>query len=354
VLPISLNRTCFAQVLFDLNLPKPHMFSSLKTKIRAWWWSRLTPADNLRLAQRNLYILPTRPGWMFALTLLVLLLISINYQLNLGYALTFLLAGCGVVSMHVTHNNLRGLTLHLKPVTPVFAGQPAMLEVVLTNAGHARFGVGLKLSGAQAQTLVWSDVPAGGQAHVRLGFVPPQRGWHEAPPLTIETRFPLGFFRVWSLWKPAARLLAYPTPETPASPLPVLSSPVAALTPPAATVSRAADGGESDGVRAYRRGDPIRQMVWKKSAKAMASGGELVSRDTRVIAQRLLWLDWQLTPDARVLSSEERLSRLCAWVLSADRADVEYGLRLPPQLEIEPGDGETHRLRCLEALAVWS
>ena len=52
----------------------------------------------------------------------MLLVASINYQLNLGYVLTFLLAGSGVVSMHLTHATLRGLTLHLKPVAPVFAG----------------------------------------------------------------------------------------------------------------------------------------------------------------------------------------------------------------------------------------
>jgi hypothetical protein len=53
---------------------------------------------------------------VFALTLLLMLLASINYQLNLGYALTFLLAGSGLVSMHLTHGTLRGLTLHLRPV----------------------------------------------------------------------------------------------------------------------------------------------------------------------------------------------------------------------------------------------
>ena len=60
--------------------------------------------------------MPTRAGLVFALTLLVLLVASINYQLNLGYVLTFLLAGSGAVSMHMTHGTLRGLTLHLKPV----------------------------------------------------------------------------------------------------------------------------------------------------------------------------------------------------------------------------------------------
>ena len=53
---------------------------------------------------------------------------SINYQLNLGYLLTFLLAGSGVVGMHVTHGTLRGLTLHLLPPAPVFAGASAPLS----------------------------------------------------------------------------------------------------------------------------------------------------------------------------------------------------------------------------------
>ena len=50
------------------------------------------------LTQRNVYILPTAPGLMLALTLLLLLVTSINYQLNLGYLLTFLLAGCAAMA----------------------------------------------------------------------------------------------------------------------------------------------------------------------------------------------------------------------------------------------------------------
>jgi hypothetical protein len=85
---------------------------------RAWWQARLPLTDTWQLGQRNIYILPTRAGFTFAGTLLVMLLAAINYQLNLGYALTFLLAGAGLVSMHVTHGNLRGLTLHLRPTVP--------------------------------------------------------------------------------------------------------------------------------------------------------------------------------------------------------------------------------------------
>ncbi len=47
-----------------------------------------------------------------------MLVSSINYQLNLGYVLTFLLAGSALVSIHMTHGTLRGLTLRLRPARP--------------------------------------------------------------------------------------------------------------------------------------------------------------------------------------------------------------------------------------------
>ena len=61
-------------------------------RLRRWWHDRLPLSDTLTLTQRNVYILPTRPGFMLGATLLILLVGSINYQLNLGYLLTFLLA----------------------------------------------------------------------------------------------------------------------------------------------------------------------------------------------------------------------------------------------------------------------
>ncbi|HNJ83947.1 MAG TPA: DUF58 domain-containing protein, partial [Piscinibacter sp.] len=113
--------------------------------------------------------------------------------------------------------------------------------------------------------------------------------------------------------------------------------------------SRSAEGGEMEGVRSYRRGDPLKLVYWKKAAKALASGGELVSRDTAGAVHQQLWLDWQA---CATLAPEERLSRLAAWVLAAQRAGAEYGLVLPGA-SIEPAEGEAQRRRCLEALALW-
>ena len=310
-------------------------------RIRAWFENRLPRSDSWLLTQRNLYILPTKAGWGFCLTLLVMLLAAINYQLNLGYALTFLLGGAALVSMHQTHGNLRRLTLHVRAPAPVFANEPATLELVLDNPGGQRHGVGLGLYSARRQGMAFVDVPAVGSTQAQLRFTPTQRGRQALPTLLIETHFPLGLFRAWTVWRPATELLVYPRPERPAPPLPA-GAPSAGADLPASQGS----GGEFDGVRAYRRGDSLRQVVWKK----MARSGELVSRDTRSSASRSLVLDWQQAQ--AVGDNEARLSRLSAWVLAAEREGLAYALHLPGQ-QLLLASGLDQRLAALAQLALW-
>ncbi|MBY0412267.1 MAG: DUF58 domain-containing protein, partial [Burkholderiaceae bacterium] len=224
----------------------------LRRQFQRWWQGRLPLSDTLVLTQRNVYILPTGSGWMLGITLVVLLVASINYQLNLGYLLTFLLAGSAVVGMHIFHANLRGTTLHLKVPEPHFLGGSAALEVQLSSPRKStRYGIALSVhgSGKADHHWAWTDVPAQGQASVHVSFAPIHRGLHRVPTLTAETRFPLGTFRVWTYWRPAAEVLVYPKPDAPPPQLPT-GEPLAG-----GPGSAPAQGsGEFDGVRAYRRG----------------------------------------------------------------------------------------------------
>lgn len=314
----------------------------LGERFDAWWQSRLPPSDTWTLGQRNVYILPTRAGFAFAALVLIMLLASINYQLNLGYVLTFLLAGAALVSMHMTHGTLRGLTLRLRPPGPGFAGAPVPIEVVITNPGGQRYALALRLHdrARHGRSFAAVDVPALGRATATLSVVPATRGWHPTPALVVQTSFPFGLFRAWTVWRPQSRLLAWPQPEQPAPPLP----PAQAQPGERATTQRA-EGAETDGVRAWRRGDTLRQIVWKKAART----GELVSRETAAAASRELWLDWQATPGADV---EQRLSRLSAWVEAAERSGLSWGLRLPGT-ELPRGQGDAQRRAALDRLAEW-
>ena len=319
------------------------MIHFLRKRFRQWFTNRLPLTDTMSLTQRNVYILPTRPGWMLALTLLVLLVASINYQLNLGYLLTFMLAGAGIVGMHVCHGNLRGLTMHLVAPSAQFVGVTAPFDIQLSHERSSiRHSIGMSL--LDNLHWAWTDVPALGSATVQVGFKPDKRGLHRLPVLTAETRFPLGTFRVWTVWRPKAELLVYPAPEAHAPPLPP-GEPRAG----GAMARQAQNTGEFDGVRAYRRGDPMKLVVWKKAAKSFASGsGELVSRDTQQAQRHELWLDFT---SCGPQDTEHKLSRLTAWVIAAEDQGLDYGLRLPNR-EITPSQGEGHKRQCLEALAL--
>ena len=324
---------------------RPAQRWSVGARFQTWFTSRIPLRDSTTLTQRNVYILPTAPGFMLGLTLLVLLIASINYQLNLGYVLTFLLTGSAVVGMHVCHGTLRGMTMNLVAPEAQFAGANVTIGInLLSQRRTPRYGICLAVLGTDHWS--WTDVPAQGAARVQIAFQVHHRGLHPVPALTAETRFPLGTFRVWTVWRPAAKVLVYPAPEPHPPPLP----PGEPRPGGAATVQRQSTG-EFDGVRAYRRGDPLKLVVWKKAAKS----DELVSRDAQQVQRFELWLDLAHTGIAGASAGgaplEQALSRLCAWVLAADKQGLQYGLRLGGQ-EIAPGSGEAHRKNCLQALAL--
>lgn len=309
-----------------------------RERLQNWFEARLPLSDSVTLTQRSVYIVPSRAGWMLAATLLVLLVASINYQLNLGYLLTFLLAGCALVAMHVGHGTLRGITMTVIAPSPCFARAKSLFDVQLLNQRKSpRYAIELAVAGVQQW--VCTDVAAQASTRVQLAWQAPTRGLHRLPTLTARTAFPLGTFRVWTVWRPAAQVLVYPQPEVNPPALPIG---LADAQPGPTHASQ--HGGEPDGVRPYRRGDALKTIVWKKAAKT----GELISRDSVVEQHHTLWLNRASTGLA---DPERQLSRLCAWVLQADQLGLHYGLRLGVT-EIAPSSGPVHLQACLRALAL--
>lgn len=113
--------------------------------------------------------------------------------------------------------------------------------------------------------------------------------------------------------------------------------------------ARSGSSDEWEGLRPWRRGDPLRWVAWKKVARQSENGrDDWISRDFALPSGRRCWLE----PARTGLSDPEQiLSRLCAWVLAAEAQGLDYGLRLGG-LEITPGQGAAQRQRCLEALAL--
>jgi uncharacterized protein (DUF58 family) len=313
---------------------------------RAAWRSKATARDrgDVLLGQRRVYILPTRAGLGFAVLLLVLLIGSVNYNLGLGFGLTFVAAACAVVDMLATTRNLAGLTLRAGRAPDVFAGEEAPFALhVLNHSRLDRYAVWIDFEHAATPRHAL-DIDAGGSADVVLAAPTTSRGWLAAPRVRLSTQFPLGLFRAWSWWQPDARALVYPYPELDAPPLPANGRP-------------GPDGSGSAGsddfacVRSYQAGDPMRHLAWRQIARLdPAFGGQLVTKQFEGGAVDELLLDFDALPPR--LDVELRLARMARWVLEAEQRALPYALRIG-RVEHEAALGAAHQAACLRALALY-
>lgn len=299
------------------------------------------------LNQRRVFIVPTRAGLTFALLLLLLFVGATNYNLSIGFGFTFLLASCALVDMHLTFRNLAYLTLRPGRAAPVFCGEPAHFEIHLVNPRkydrHALWLAFAEPADVTPEQAV--DVPAKGSAQVMLALATQQRGWLAAPRIRLHTRFPLGFLRAWSYWRPDLRALVYPAPEMQAPPLPLRA---------AGEDSPAGGTGQEDfsGIRAYRAGDAPRLLAWRQIARLDSDdGGPLLSKqfDDDSSGSELC-IDFTVLPASMAL--EHKLSRMTRWVLDAETRGLPYALRLGP-LFLPAALGPAHQAACLGALALY-
>ncbi|HET7395215.1 MAG TPA: DUF58 domain-containing protein [Gammaproteobacteria bacterium] len=319
------------------------MFASLRAtllrKARLWAWRRQGPdGQQITLARRRVYILPTRQGLLYGLTLFVMLLGSMNYSNSMGFMLTFLLAALGLIAMHACHANLNGLTLAVGKVDAVFAGEVARFHIRLFNAGRTH-RPGLVIGAEAGDATVNGDLDAGEHGDIRVPLPTRRRGWLVLGRLSVETTYPLGLFRAWSWVHMEMRTLVYPAPAAYGPPLPQPAEGYGS--------GRPNDQGDEDfsGLRSYRAGDSPRHIAWKVSAREQM----LLTKQFTGSGEQTRWLDANLLPQ---FNPEQRLSILCRWVLDAHAQNLHYGLRLPGE-SIAPGSGDAQRERCLQALALF-
>jgi uncharacterized protein (DUF58 family) len=311
-----------------------------RLRARAAAWVRRRQGDDrlpATLHARRIYILPTRAGIAFALLVFVMLLAGLNYANSVALMITFVLAGFGLIAMHLCHRNLVGVTLRDVATVDAFAGEHGQLRLTLLNAADTpRIGIE-----AATDTIerVARDVPAAGTARVDLALPLERRGRLVVDRLRLSTAFPFGLFRAWTYVHVRVEVLAWPVPrgrrEAPAE---------AATGGNAPVVHRAGDE-EWFGLREFRSGDSPRQVAWG----AFARGRGLLVKTYESPAAHHRTFDLARVPGADL---EARLEQLSAWIVAAHARGERYGLVLGDEV-IAPESGNQHRERCLRALALF-
>ena len=314
------------------------LIAALDRRWRRWQARRTPPVARLELSQRHIFIMPSRLGASFLLTLLLILLAAINYQSSLAYALVFLLGSIFVVAILHTFRNLAGLWVSGVAAGSVFVGEQARFTLRLESRDKLHQAIA---AGWSRDRLRRVDIDVGHVMELELDLPSGRRGWLAAPRVCIETSFPLGVLRAWSWIDPGQRVLVYPQPLQ--GELPTLATaPTDVEDEGMRTLGQGVD--DYQGLKEYQPGDSWRRLHWK----AWSRGGALLIKEFAELRGRDLSLDFlALGGDV-----EQRLSRLCYWVLTLSAQQRAFSLQLPGQL-IASASGEAHREACLRALALF-
>jgi len=296
--------------------------------------------SDFTVGRKQLYILPTRVGWYYALILGALFGIAVKFDNQSAFMMLFILVSVGLIAMVYTHNNVVDLQMSSHPSKSVFLGQSALFPITLSNrSAKPRQAVWLIAGGFHQLT----KLDAGQNQTVELKLPTIQRGYLSCEPVNLSSLYPIGVFFCWTKrFVPNERCLVYPQP------LDLVAFPedgsAQGKEQQSANVLQGAE--DYSGMKAYQDGDRMRDIHWPSLAKT----NKLVSIQYENNSNASVNLSWFTLPAG--LGVEDRLSQLCYWVIEAEQNGQSYQLEMPNQT-IEFDKGVVHYHECLRALALW-
>jgi uncharacterized protein (DUF58 family) len=292
----------------------------------------------LRLGLRNLYILPTRFGWLWLGGALFLQLVAIQLQSNGTLLLCFLMVALFLLTLHLTHFNLQGLELRCGPPRPGFAGSELAYPLLVRCRGRCD---GLRLRLGEGRLGPPHSLEPGVHP-LAVPWNPARRGLQRPGRLRLQTTAPLGLFVCWSRWDPPVPQLVVPARRPgpvrlrAPGPLPEEGDQGVRATP------EGREGSEHwQDLRPHRSGDTASRLAWKLLAQGR---GRHAKQFVDPEAGAPL-----LAPDPAV-PFEQALEHLSERICRLHGQGSPYGLALADQL-IPAATGPAQRDRCLAALA---
>ncbi|HDI1212666.1 TPA: DUF58 domain-containing protein [Aeromonas hydrophila] len=300
---------------------------------QGWLARRIPPTRQITLQGRCLFILPTRLGLWYLLVMLAIYLLGTNYQNNLVLLVAYGLGSLFMVTMWLTHRNLLGLSLLGGPAVLGEAGSPLPIPITVRSERPLQ-----ALQFSLTEGRLWlAQVDAVPQP-LLLQVLGPRRGRLPLERLRVESRYPLGLFRCWTLLDLQLEGWLAPAPEY---------GPLRGEAAADATGNRGqptpASMGDFDMLRAHQSGEPLSRVAWKQLAQGR---GLLVKQfcepgqdDTHLSLQRVGGRDL-----------EQRLAVLTWWCDDYAKRGIPFSLTLAGRT-LGPDSGAAFLQHCRLALA---
>lgn len=311
-------------------------------KYLAWLDRRLGSHDSVLLTQKRIFIFPSRIGLLFLMLISLMFLTAVNYQNNLLFSFSCLLVSIMVSAIAFTYRNLSGLKISAGKCVSVYEGEFVNVDVKLeSHKGGVKEGVYLGFDrNSDVQMDAISDEVIG-----KLCFKAMTRGWVNVPRFTLFSHYPLGLLRCWTWTKLEFDAVVYPTPVYMPFKRALVDEGDEVNEDQVDSLIKGQSADDFHGFKTYQPGDSLKHVAWRQYAKT----SQLLTKEFSSYEGVSRWLDWNVLDGVSV---ERRLQILCGWVLTSNENTDEYGLIIPG-CTIGLGQGSSHKLQCLRALALY-
>lgn len=316
------------------------MITQTPKKITTFWDSWVKKRNRLgnpqTLNSRNLYILPSGFGWVYALVVMSIFVGAVNSQLNTVFLMTFILAVIGLISILEAHANLKNLSFKITGIKDSYQGTPAKITLSIQANNKIRFGVEFQIA-AQPTTRL-EKIPTAGLEFI-IPIETPARGYFSLPRIKIYSLFPFGIFKVWSYLYFEEHYYVYPQPINPGFwPEPHRIK----------DIKQKHVSGDEEFYDLKQVENPWMEpklIHWKIAAKGQ--GWYLKTMHSNEVEYWLFKLNALPAKDM-----ESKLQNLSYWLQTAEANGLIYGLELKTS-QIDFARGNDHLQYCLRQLALY-
>ncbi len=204
----------------------------------------------------------TRSGLVMLFIFALLVLAAMNTGENLLYIVFAGVFGMLLLSVLAARWSLRRVSVRREAPHAVFRGESFAYIARIEN--HKRFvpALSLRIEQEGAPGGYVMRVPAGHQAAAAVTYTFKKRGVYQLPPCDIVTTFPFGFLELRRRYKEEVEVLVYPRIR--AARINALERATGRQFAPSRNQG---DGDEFFSLREYIRGDDLRLVVWRVSAR---------------------------------------------------------------------------------------
>lgn len=319
-------------------------FNSL---IERWLNKRIPAAPVFSLHHKNIFIFPSKFGFLYLFLCLLMFLLGTNYQNNLMLLLCYFLLAVFLVNLINSYSNFARLSVKIGKVSDTYTNENAQLLLWFEAAPshslsvHGVVNIGFRKSSRQQQFDF--DNPAN---PVALSLKCTERGMHAIPRMTLSSNYPLGLIKCWTHLAFSPPIYVIPAPIF--SPLDLLSDNPINNAGDAVSENKIDASTQDDfsHLKNYQVGEPLRHVAWKQLAK----GRGMLSKQFSGTQQHTIWLVLPHSSNTKQL--EESLAKLSFQITALSQKERTFGLKLHHQV-IEPNTGDEHRQSCLRALALF-